>query len=179
MTLCYVIKAPLCQPPCQHCRQEQIHVFHYGDVILSAIAAQITCVSIVYSTVCSSADQRKHRNSASLAFVRGFCLPYPGCRWVHLTKRSTFLCGSKFFALNIFCGEYLDRVYIWCCKYGENRYCERCANKKLCSSKHTGLLNSCLGKLCLHPYLVVPLISARVSLISTRVQPIVRPSYSS
>ena len=48
-------------------------------------------------------------------------------------------------------------------------YCERCANKKLCASKHTGLLNSCLGKLCLLPYLVVPLISARVTLISTRV----------
>ena len=40
---------------------------------------------------------------------------------------------------------------------------------KWCSSKHTGLLNSCLGKSCLHPYLVVPLISARVTLISTRV----------
>ena len=60
-------------------------------------------------------------------------------------------------------------VYIWCCKYGENRYCERCANKKWCASKHTGLLNSCLGKLCLLPYLVVPLISAIITLISTRV----------
>ena len=66
-------------------------------------------------------------------------------------------------------GNTYNRVYIWCCKYGENRYCERCANKKWCASKHTGLLNSCLGKLCLHPYLVVPLISARVTLISTRV----------
>ena len=66
-------------------------------------------------------------------------------------------------------GNTYNRVYIWCCKYGENRYCERCANKKLCASKHTGLLNSCLGKLCLYPYLVVPLISARVTLISTRV----------
>ena len=66
-------------------------------------------------------------------------------------------------------GNTYNRVYIWCCKYGENRYCERSANKKLCASKHTGLLNSCLGKLCLHPYLVVPHISARVTLISTRV----------
>ena len=66
-------------------------------------------------------------------------------------------------------GNTYNRIYIWCCKYGENRYCERCANKKWCASKHTGLLNSCLGKLCLHPYLVVPLISARVTLISTRV----------
>ena len=74
-------------------------------------------------------------------------------------------------------GNTYNPVYIWCCKYGENRYSERCANKKLCASKHTGLLNSCLGKLCLHPYLVVPLISARVTLISTEFQPIVRPSY--
>ena len=60
-------------------------------------------------------------------------------------------------------GNTYNRIYIWCCKYGGNRYCERCANKKWCASRHTGLLNSCLGKLCLHPYLVVPLISARVS----------------
>ena len=36
-------------------------------------------------------------------------------------------------------------------------------------SKHTSLLNSFLGKWDLLPYLVVPLISARVPLISTRV----------
>ena len=39
-------------------------------VIMSAIASQITSVSIVYSTVCSGSDQRKHQSSASLAFVR-------------------------------------------------------------------------------------------------------------
>ena len=44
---------------------------HYSDVIMSMIASQITGVSIVYSTVCSDADQRKHQGSASLAFVRG------------------------------------------------------------------------------------------------------------
>ena len=44
---------------------------HCSDVILSAVASQITCVSIVYSTVCSDADQRKHQSFASLAFVRG------------------------------------------------------------------------------------------------------------
>ena len=66
-------------------------------------------------------------------------------------------------------GNTYNRVYIWCCKYGENRYCEGCANKQWCVSKHTGLLNSCLGKWYLIPFLVVPLISARVPLISTRV----------
>ena len=35
------------------------------------MASQITSVLMVYSTVCSGADQRKHQNSASLAFVRG------------------------------------------------------------------------------------------------------------
>ena len=34
---------------------------HYSDVIMSAIASPITGVLIVYSTVCSGADQRKHR----------------------------------------------------------------------------------------------------------------------
>ena len=44
---------------------------HYCDVIMGAIASQITGVSIVFSTVCSGADQRKHQSSASLVFVRG------------------------------------------------------------------------------------------------------------
>ena len=34
-------------------------------------ASQITSLTIVYSTVYSDADQRKHQSSASLAFVRG------------------------------------------------------------------------------------------------------------
>ena len=44
---------------------------HYCDVIMNAIASQITSVSIVYSSVCSDTDQRWHQSSASLAFVRG------------------------------------------------------------------------------------------------------------
>ena len=43
---------------------------HHSDVIMGAMASQITGVSIVYSAVCSRADQRKHQSSASLAFVR-------------------------------------------------------------------------------------------------------------
>ena len=38
---------------------------------MSAMASQITSLTIVYSTVYSDADQRKHQRSASLAFVRG------------------------------------------------------------------------------------------------------------
>ena len=46
-------------------------VNHYNDVIMGAMASQITSLTIVYSTVYSGADQRKHQSSASLAFVRG------------------------------------------------------------------------------------------------------------
>ena len=38
---------------------------------MSLMASQITSLTIVYSTVYSDADQRKHQSSASLAFVRG------------------------------------------------------------------------------------------------------------
>ena len=44
-------------------------VLHYNDVIMSPMASQITGASIVYSTVCSATDQRKHQSSASSAFV--------------------------------------------------------------------------------------------------------------
>ena len=44
---------------------------HYSDVTMGSMASQITSLTIVYSTVYSGADQRKHQNSASLASVRG------------------------------------------------------------------------------------------------------------
>ena len=42
---------------------------HYSVVIMGAIASQIAIPTSVYSTDYSSADQRKHQSSASLAFV--------------------------------------------------------------------------------------------------------------
>ena len=46
---------------------------HYNDmdIIMSTMASHITSLTIVYSSVYSGADQRKHQSSASLAFVRG------------------------------------------------------------------------------------------------------------
>ena len=44
---------------------------HYNDVIMGAIASQITSLTIAYSIVFLGADQRKHQSSASLAFVWG------------------------------------------------------------------------------------------------------------
>ena len=46
-------------------------VYHYSDVITSAMASQITGVLIVCSTVCTGANQRQHQNSAVLALCDG------------------------------------------------------------------------------------------------------------
>ena len=45
--------------------------YHYNDVIMTTMASQITGLTVVYSTVYSDADQRKHQSSAPLAFVWG------------------------------------------------------------------------------------------------------------
>ena len=44
---------------------------HYNEVLMIAIASQITSLTIVYSSVYSGADQRKHQSSASVALVGG------------------------------------------------------------------------------------------------------------
>ena len=46
---------------------------HYSDVMMAAVASQITSFTIVYSTVYSGADKKKpiKLNSTSLVFVRG------------------------------------------------------------------------------------------------------------
>ena len=49
----------------------QQYIRHYDDVIMGTIASQITSLTIVYSTVYSDADHRKHQSSTWLAFVRG------------------------------------------------------------------------------------------------------------
>ena len=55
---------------------------HYDDVIMTTIASQITSLAIVYSTVYSGGDQRKHQSAASLAFVWGIHRD----RWIPRTK---------------------------------------------------------------------------------------------
>ena len=55
---------------------------HYNDVTMTTMASQITSLTVVYSTVYSDADQRKHQSSASLAFVGGIHRE----RWIPRTK---------------------------------------------------------------------------------------------
>ena len=45
------------------------YICHHNDVIMSTMAPQITSLKIVYLTIYSGANQRKHQSSASLAFV--------------------------------------------------------------------------------------------------------------
>ena len=54
-----------------HFQKTRINRRHNNDIIMSAMASQITSLMIVYSRVYSGADHRKHQSSASLAFMRG------------------------------------------------------------------------------------------------------------
>ena len=71
---------------------------------------------------------RSSDNDSTGFWPPGSCIP-----WVQrgtFNKEIGFLCGLRPFALNIyFVGNTYNQVYIWCCKYGKNRYNERCANK--------------------------------------------------
>ena len=51
-------------------RTKQRH-HRYNDVTMSAMASEITSLTIVYSTVYSGAEKRKYQSSVLLAFVRG------------------------------------------------------------------------------------------------------------
>ena len=65
---------------CLGTRGSNLKSYYRNDVIMSAIASQITSLTIVYSTIYSGADQRKHQSSTSLAFVRWIH------RWIPRTK---------------------------------------------------------------------------------------------
>ena len=57
-------------------------MYHYIDVIMATVASQIISLTVVYSTVYSDTDQRKHQSSASLAFVWGIHRD----RWIPRTR---------------------------------------------------------------------------------------------
>ena len=65
-----------------HVYKQNVHANHYTDVIMNTMAFQIISLTVVYSTVYSDADQRKHESSASLAFVWGIHRD----RWIPRTK---------------------------------------------------------------------------------------------
>ena len=88
-------------------------IYHYSDVIMSTIASLITSLAVVYSTVYSDADQRKHHSSASLAFVWGIHRD----RWIPRTKGQ--LRGKCFHLMTSSCTE--------------RRFCGACCTQLLVS----------------------------------------------
>ena len=77
----------------------------------ATMASQITSLTIVYSTVYSDADQRKHQSSASLAFVWGIHRD----RWIPRTKgqlRGQCLMASSWHRIiNMGCFCLLDSIF--------------------------------------------------------------------
>ena len=69
-------------PTLNEAAMENMIEIHYTDVIMTTMASQTTSLTVVYSTVYSDADQRKHQSSASLAFVWGIDRD----RWIPRTK---------------------------------------------------------------------------------------------
>ena len=64
------------------------YTHHYRDIIMGAMAFQITSLAVVYSTIYSGADQRKHKSSASPVNY-----PHKGPvtrKWLHLMTSSLF-----------------------------------------------------------------------------------------
>ena len=54
-----------------NCSKRMLIVWHCSDVIMGAMASQITSLTIVYSAVYFGAGQRKHQTSALLAICAG------------------------------------------------------------------------------------------------------------
>ena len=91
---------------------------HYNDVIMGAMASQITSLTIVYTAVYSGVDQRKRQSSASLAFMR----------WIHWwpvnspqkwpVKRNLFPFDDVIIFLDLFTdgfpAEGANNADLWC-----------------------------------------------------------------
>ena len=76
LSYCHILKSSQSNPTEDRATVDLIYgglffKLHYNEVIMGAMASQMTSLTIVYSTFYSEADRRKHQSSASLAFVRG------------------------------------------------------------------------------------------------------------
>ena len=60
-----------------------LHLLHYSDIAMSAMASQITGILIVCSTVCTGADKKKSVKAPHHWPLRG---ESTGDRWIPLTK---------------------------------------------------------------------------------------------
>ena len=135
---------------------------HYSGIIMGAMMSQITSITIVYSTVYSVADQRKHQSSASLAFVRGIhrwpvnAIQMAGNAenvsiwWCHhvflLSHFYLFLKTFKFCmaGLERFCGRRIPHFTLWSDISLKSSVMMRCAMKQITIWKWPCLANICI-----------------------------------
>ena len=80
---------------------------YYIDVIMTTMASQITSLTVVYLTVYSAADQRKHQSAVSLAFVWGIHRD----RWIPCTKGQ--LHGKCFHLMTSSCTKCIILLYLF------------------------------------------------------------------
>ena len=124
------------QPAMEVGRLDQMSSYlatHYDDVIMSAIASQITSLTVVYSTVYW--DQSKHQSSTLLAFVWGIHRD----RWIPRTKGQ--LRGKCFHLMaSLWFGSFL-----W-------HFRQKCLE--------TGIIHSCLLAAIQHACKLFPLTTA-------------------
>ena len=130
------------------CSGDGLIGLHYDDVIMGAIATLITSLTIVYSTVYSDADQRKHQSSASLAFVWGIHRGRGKC--FHLMTSSCHKWASVALTWNMWTVCWLLRngkwgTFLTKCQISTN---ERPIVFKTISSKLPILFNSITMKSC-------------------------------
>ena len=119
------------------------HTLHHcNDVIMSMMASQITSLKIVYSTVCSGADQRKHQSSASLASVRGIhWWPFNSLHKGPSNVENVSIWWRHHDRTAPLCREYIS--YQWIPSGG---FSTQKANNAKFSCFFTGSLDKCLNK---------------------------------
>ena len=113
---------------------------HYNDVIMGSIASLITSLTIVYSTVYSDADQRKHQSSASLAFVWGIHRGPVNSPHKWPVTRKMFPFDDVIMlstSLHVHATDRIgDQCVWWWIKYTEKRYNKKCKLHAIIYIKH-------------------------------------------
>ena len=103
---------------------------HYLDVIMGAMASQITSLTIVYSTIHSAAAQRKHQSSASLVFVRGIN------RWPVNSPHKWPVTRKMFPFYDVIMFESYSLKFSRIVSLTEGQSCDCVSSRKVCESQH-------------------------------------------
>ena len=88
--------------------------WHYGNVIMSVMVSQIPGISIVYSTICSGIDQRKHQSSMSLVMVIS---PHKGPVTQKMFPFDDIIMFTQIFAWHLLGAEPLTEPIVTSCQF--------------------------------------------------------------